>query len=372
MKCIVAILLVFLALSIAGCIQQQAPSPTPVPTTTAFPTAEPTVSAPTATIIPPSPTPEASPAVNMPRGRADADFEVPVYDESKAQYGTTLFPDNHVAGKPRIVEVNMLGEILWEYALPPEFAPYTNPGFDVEPLSNGNVLFVLARKGVYEINRNGAVEWKYENPKVSHDADRLPNGNTLIDFGNNDAKSDVQAREIDANGNTVWSWQASSAFDKPPYAAVSIEGWTHANAVLRMDNGDTLVSLRNFNLTAEIAPDGTLVRTITNTEFDHQHDPVLLENGNILLANHGAHQGALELTLEGEIVWRFDVLDREAGPLRDANKLPNGNVLIIGSDRIIEVTPGKEIVWMLRLKTELDKQSAPALGFYKAERLAAE
>ena len=212
----------------------------------------------------------------MPRGRVNADFEVPVYDEAKAQYGTTLFPDNHIAGKPRIAEVNMLGEILWEYVLPSEFAPYTNPGFDVEPLSNGNVLFVLPRKGVYEIDRNGTVLWRYDNPKVSHDADRLPNGNTLIDFGAYDTKADVQAREIDPNGNTVWSWRASGAFDKPPYDAISTEGWTHSNAVMRMANGDTLVSLRNFNLTAEIAPDGTLVRTITNAEFDHQHDPLSL------------------------------------------------------------------------------------------------
>ena len=57
---------------------------------------------------------------------------------------------------------------------------YTNPGFDAEPLPNNNILFVLPGNGVYEINRNKEIVWFYKTTKVSHDADRLPNGNTLI------------------------------------------------------------------------------------------------------------------------------------------------------------------------------------------------
>ncbi|MFA4980802.1 MAG: hypothetical protein WC589_25050, partial [Sphingobacterium sp.] len=57
-------------------------------------------------------------------------------------------------------------------------------------------------------------------------------------------------------------------------------------------------------------------------------------------------------------------------PARDANRLPNGNTLITGTSAIIEVTPGGEIVWSLKLKNiEFTKKTAPQKGFYKAERI---
>ena len=63
-------------------------------------------------------------------------------------------------------------------------------------------------------------------------------------------------------------------------------GWTHANAVQRLDNGDTLVSLRNFNLTAIIDPLGNLVREYDWSAYGEDtdpHDPVMLDNGNLLV-----------------------------------------------------------------------------------------
>jgi len=47
----------------------------------------------------------------MQRGAVDPDLVVEKYDKGKAMDGTTLFPDNHNIDEPRIVEVNMLGEV---------------------------------------------------------------------------------------------------------------------------------------------------------------------------------------------------------------------------------------------------------------------
>ena len=60
-------------------------------------------------------------------------------------------------------------------------------------------------------------------------------------------------------GEIVWSWYAKDEYDVAPYADIDDEGWTHANAVTRLSNGNTLVSLRNFNLTVEVDPDGDVV-----------------------------------------------------------------------------------------------------------------
>ncbi len=305
------------------------------------------------------------------RGRVDSDFEVSVYDENRSVFGTTLMADNHISGSPRVIEVNMLGEIVWEYKVPKEYSQYTNPGFDVEPLANGNVMIVLPRKGIFEINKQVQVVWSYLDSKISHDADRLPNGNTLFVYGASDRKTDAQVKEVDSSGNVVWSWYAKDSYDRVPYVSINEEGWTHMNAVTRLPNGNTLISPRNFDMLIEIDPAGRVVRETTlGGVLEKQHDPEVQVNGTILLANHAVPNVIYLIDWSDHILWNYTVFDREAWPVRDANMLKNGNVLITGTDRVFEVTPDKQIVWMFKIKNPgFTQQTAPALGFYKAERL---
>ena len=314
------------------------------------------------------PPPKSETPVQMPRGNPDPKIEISIHQADKVWAGTTLLADNHNLARPRIIEVNMLGEIVWEYPVPQNLRQFTNPGFDVELLPDNNILFVLPRNGVYQINRKGEVVWSYLNEKVSHDADRLPNGNTLVAFGAEDQISDAQVKEISPNGQIVWTWYARDHFYKSPYKDIYNEGWTHTNAVSRLPNGNTLISPRNFNFLVEVDPQGAVVRTIGEGLLRFQHDPVMLPNGNILMADHSEPQRAIELDPKtGKIIWEF-VLPRQL--VRDANRLPNGNTLITGATMIIEVTNQGEIVWQLRLKDlVLEKREAPGRGFYKAERI---
>jgi len=311
--------------------------------------------------------------VLMPRGTKDTELNVQIYLPDKVWAGTTLLPDNHNQDKPRIIEVNMLGEIIWEYPVPQNLRRYTNPGFDVELLPNGHILYVLPGNGVYEIDRSGKVVWQYLTTKISHDADRLPDGNTIFAYGNNDQKSDPQVVEVNPGGEVVWKWYAKDYFDKPPYNSISDQGWTHTNAVSRLPNGNTLLSPRNFNLLAEIDPDGEVVGIYGERFLKGQHDPAMLPDGNILLTNHDRPHRAVEFNPEtSEIVWQSAGFEQNATPVRDANRLPNGNTLITGSIKIVEVAANGEIVWQLGLKditfSGIDKAR---LGFYKAERLSA-
>ena len=153
----------------------------------------------------------------MAAGIADPEIRLEVYLSDKAWAGTTLLADTHTRGRPRIIEVNMRGEIIWEYVLPDDLKRYTSPGFDVEWLPNDNILFVLPAKGVYEINPGGSIVWSYLDSKISHDADRLPNGNTIFAFGDEDTASDAQVKEVSPEGRVVWSWYASAHFNKAPY-----------------------------------------------------------------------------------------------------------------------------------------------------------
>jgi len=311
---------------------------------------------------------------SMQRGTKDLDLEVSVYKTDEVWAGTTLLPDNHDRDTSRIIEVNMLGEIIWEYLIPSNLKRYTNPGFDVELLANGHILYVLPGNGVYEIDRDGKVVWSYLTSKISHDADRLPNGNTIFVFGNNDRNSDAQVVEVNPKGEVVWSWYAKDHFDIPPYSSIYEEGWTHTNAVSRLPNGNTLISPRNFNIVIEVAPTGEVVRTYGDGIFVAQHDPVMLPNGHILLCNHSMPHRAIEFDPNtGKIVWQSAGFELSATPVRDANRLPNGNTLITASTKIVEVTAEGEIVWQLALKDiTLSGIDAASLGFYKAERISAQ
>jgi len=299
------------------------------------------------------------------------DFHVDIYVSNKAWNGTTLLADNHRRGRPRIIEVDMHGRIIWEYALPVNMRQYNNPGFDVELLPSNNVLFVLPGKGIYEINRKGEIVWSHLDRKVSHDADRLANGNTLYVYGYEDKKNEAQVKEVSPSGKIVWAWYAKAEFDKPPYNSIYNQGWTHTNAVTRMANGNTLISPRNFNRLIEVDPKGNVVHVIGEEYLEHQHDPEILPNGNMLLANHKKPHEILEIDTTTEaIVWRFAIPKRRIWPVRDADRLPNGNILITAATALIEITPDKEIVWRLTLQNVhfRSRKEAPALGFYKSRR----
>lgn len=303
------------------------------------------------------------------------DLYVDIYDEQKAYNGLTYFSEAHSA--PRIAAVNMQGTIVWQYNVPANLRQYTNPGFDVEVLEDSHILFVLPSNGVYEINSAGTVLWSHLDPQISHDADRLANGNTLYVFGNEDKLADPQVKEVDENGAVVWSWYASSAFDYEPYRSLYDNGWTHVNAVTRLAGGNTLVNLRNFDMTVEVNHAGAVVwsndwRTIGGANSD-PHDPEVETNNHIVvcLQNNSPYQVVEIDKSTRELVWTYarDGLRTT----RDADRLPNGNTLIVGvlqpqEDSVIfEVTADGEIVWQLKIK------DAPATHipgfFYKAQRL---
>lgn len=302
----------------------------------------------------------------------DSDFEVDIYVADSAFEGTTLLGDNHRRNRPRIIEIDMQGRIVWEYELPPDMQAYTNPGFDVERLPGNTVLFVLPGRGIFEMDRKGSIVWSHLDPQVSHDADRLANGNTLYVFGYNDEKRDAQVKEVAPDGQLVWSWHAKDELDKPPFANAYDQGWTHTNAVTRMINGHTLISPRNFNCLVEVDQKGKVQKIIGEKYLRAQHDPAVLPNGHILLANHDKPHEILEIDPQTEaIVWRFAIPKRQVWPVRDADRLPNGNTLITGTRVLVEVTPDKRIVWRLKLKNVhfRSRREAPALGFYKCQRL---
>ncbi|MHC4444596.1 MAG: aryl-sulfate sulfotransferase [Planctomycetota bacterium] len=311
----------------------------------------------------------------------EGEIYVDIYDASKACVGTTIFADLHDGENPRIIEVDMQGTIVWEYAIPEDLKQFTNPGLDVEVLASNNVLLVLPRKGIYEIDRSGTVVWSHLDAKVSHDADRLSDGNTIYVYGAGDTVNDNHVKEVDSEGGLVWSWSAKDDYNVWPYAGISREGWVHTNAVTRMSNGNTLISPRNFSLTIEVDSSGETVWSMdwvslyggTFPVGYDPHEPELRSNDHLLVClQRTAPYQVVEIDRStNQPVWEYY---REGlRTSRDCDRLANGNTLIVGvlepddESVIFEVTPAKEIVWQLKVK-DVPATDSPG-WFYKAQRI---
>jgi outer membrane protein assembly factor BamB len=90
-----------------------------------------------------------------------------------------------------------------------------------------------------------------------------------------------------------------------------------------------------------------------------QHDPSMLDNGNVLIYDNGSHSRHSPLpasrvievdTATNEIVWQYQdspPFNFFSAYISGARRLPNGNTLITEGQvgRIFQVTPDGDMVW---------------------------
>jgi outer membrane protein assembly factor BamB len=121
--------------------------------------------------------------------------------------------------------------------------------------------------------------------------------------------------------------------------------------------GNVLISLRDIHVLAVLNPDAGRIVWAVRGPWLYQHDPDLLDSGDMLVFDNRGHAGpgGASRVVEFDptdmaIVWQY------AGSAEDplysrirsnAQRLANGNTLVVESDagRIVEVTPGGDIVW---------------------------
>jgi len=268
--------------------------------------------------------------------------------------GNTLIPDRDNHG---VTEINPNGEIVWRYngtAADHPLIPISS-ALDVDRLQNGNTLLTYHFQNitgtppkpapggypstVVEVNPAGEIVWEFYRPDLdfTHDADRLPNGNTLIA----DTSSNLHIErvfEVTYAGEIVWEY-------RPGYDA-------YPNDCDRLSNGNTLISLRNWNTTIEVNTQGEIVWEYNGTgTIIRQHNPDRLYNGHTVFTD-SENDRVIEIDRDGSIVWEYHGynLPEPAGLdwCRDADRLPNGNTMITDSrnNRIVEINSEDELVWV--------------------------
>jgi len=129
---------------------------------------------------------------------------------------------------------------------------------------------------------------------------------------------------------------------------------TGAPALPMFANGNLLISLRHLDIVAVIDPAERRVVWAMKGLWRRQHDPALLDNGNMLVFDNEAgpsRSRVLELDpVSLRIVWSYEGSDETpfySETCGTSQRLPGGNTLITESDqgRAFEVTPEGRIVW---------------------------
>ena len=303
----------------------------------------------------------------------------------KAANGTTVVAMQgfHFQGeadpkKPaRLVAVDSRGTVEWTYNGSARGASWF---YDVDPLPNGNLLAVNTARGktfIYELNpETGERVWTEVLPVTdTHDVDLINGDELLVGNLRNSSGETSDERVYIYNRTTdsvTWEWHFEEHYPRDTDVGVSnTDDWSHVNDVDKIGEGTFLVSPRNFDqvivinrsmkrVTMRLGADGN------HTILDEQHNPTYLEGKDgtpTILVADSENDRVVEYARENnswERVWTVGT-DQLNWP-RDADRLPNGNTLIVDTlgQRVIEVTPRGEIVW------ELFAPWAP----YDAERLA--
>lgn len=216
-------------------------------------------------------------------------------------------------------------------------------------LKNGNILICWADE-ILEYDSSKKIVFKYERAEESMElgtAVRLRNGNTMI------TESGTKPRivEVDAHGKVVISL---------PLAPETDNVHMQTRMARKLKNGNYLVPHLLAFAVKEYNQEGEIVNAFSTDFKDFggrksetwPFTAIRLENGNTLVTlTHGNR--VVELDSAGKIVWMVANSDFEGDPLADpcgAQRLPNGNTVIASYGakegiKLMEVDRDKNMVW---------------------------
>lgn len=311
------------------------------------------------------------------------DLQLLVYEANKIQEGTFLLVVPQKNSHGRVVEITNNAEIVWQYNGDSSFGRLDDAKF-----TNKNTILIAAEKGVYEIDREGKVIWSYKT-KVSHDVDKLSNGNVLINYAWG-PKGSKKIIEVDNNKNVVWSWDGMKTHNIAPFADAyasdskttgSGKTWIHNNGVTALADDTFLISMRDFQEIIWINREAEIIKKyifncnkkkralLTSGEIRgcNPHEPQQLQNGNIVVGLRNPDR-AIEFNPETDkIVWQWRAPKSKAyGTIRDVDKLKNGNFMVVTGSHLLEINSNGEVVLDIGAKESLSQDHRI---LYKAQKI---
>jgi hypothetical protein len=263
-------------------------------------------------------------------------------------------------------------------------------------LPGGDILAIFEGHGLVCLDHNSQYQWFFPGA-CHHDLDIAPDGSiyvltrearvlprfhptkpVLLDF----------ITHLSADGRELESLDLLAAFENSVYAsfldhAKEAGDIFHTNTLELLDGaqahksqifaaGNFLISVRELGVIAIVDPRQEKVIWALSGMWSAQHQPTLLENGNLLVFDNQGHGGQSKVVeinpLTQEVVWEF--ADSPTAPFYSetcgtGQRLGNGNTLITESDngRVFEVDSSGKVVWEFRnpRRTGAQKQYIAAI-----------
>ncbi len=322
-------------------------------------------------------------------------FGVTQLDSEFVQPGLNLYFSAHAN---EAILMDMAGNILhrWASEFDRTFPDFEGNAWNDWKLNwadgilypNGDLLVVQPGIALLKLNRESEILWVRRN-NAHHDLDLDDEGRiytltqkyapvhdgSITNAGGKTPKFMMENHVslCSPQGETLNQVSLDEAFQASEFESVSnpdeVHDPHHSNTIIWLDGSladrfpefrrdNVLVSVRNTSQLVVVDMKERKVVWALKGPWARQHEPNLLENGNVLLFdNMGARPAEqrariLEFSLaSAEIVWSYDGRPGKR-KLRSTTegsvlRLPNGNTLITDSNqaRVIEITPEKRVVW---------------------------
>ena len=335
------------------------------------------------------------------------------HDPSRSSKGYTLLCGT---GAQDAVLIDMQGRVVHRWRLEDRRL------FNVELLANGNLLAMVAPdepppprtdaettrfgldpggppeifdflggrgNGLWELDWDGNIVWRYDNPGVHHDFHRLENGVTVtlewvpttkdveesVLGGGHQPEQPMPPNMmgddiiwIDVEGNVMGRinlWRVLRPEDAVICPLENRWEWTHVNSIEQIPDGGLLFSARNTSTIGIVDPPqpgedgpGTLRWRFGPPEISHQHHATWQADGRVLVYDNGMHRlqdlchsrillvdpqtDAFEVVYQGKPREQFF-----SAHISGVSRLANGNYLVTegAAGRLFEVDSKGSVVW---------------------------
>jgi len=233
----------------------------------------------------------------------------------------------------KLVEVDPdTDEVVWSYDA--SVMNRDTPGERVEVHAferrpDGSTM--IAESGparIIEVDRDGkllsATPLTVDKPDAHHDTRLVrttPAGTYLVAHEN-----DGVAREYDTVGNVIWSYSVPTSWTDPKSGKVHQGDGNALFSAVRLENSNTLIGTGNGHGVIEVDPVGTIVWSVGKDDIEGVTLAWVttvqrLSNGNTVIGNCHAGEGQpqiIEITPGKELVWKFYDFERFGNALSNS------------------------------------------------------
>jgi hypothetical protein len=246
--------------------------------------------------------------------------------------------------------------LLWEYSVPDHVGRFAGLDFDEKE----QCFYIADMVSIKQINLKGEILWEYSNDRMFdlHSLQLLDNGNLLVASTAFDL-----VLEINKKQGVVWEWYAGDHYKIPKKFQLKkkikqwLKGiddhWTHLNHAWRLDDGRTLISLYRQCMCPVVDKEGNVIHEVS-VGTDRQHYFVPYKDGYLI----GDTGNSRIVQLNSDFTFKSMLSHPLFKDTLAVYPKPNGNFLVADpiARYIFEFNENMEMVWNYHI------ERAPKIG----------